>query len=138
MALANENSFAIDPNELQTSEQIDHDINHAARPDNILDPGFNLTLRPMKYQVFFDMYKDAIKNTWTVDEIDFSDDHVDLRNMQASEKHLISRLVACFATGDSIVSNNLVLNLYKHINAPEARMYLSRQLYEEALHVSFI
>ena len=48
----------------------------------------------MKYQVFFDMYKDAIKNTWTVDEIDFSDDHVDLRNMQASEKHLISRLVA--------------------------------------------
>ena len=42
----------------------------------------------------FDMYKDAIKNTWTVDEIDFSDDHVDLRNMQASEKHLISRLVA--------------------------------------------
>jgi len=31
----------------------------------------------------------------------------------------------------------LVLNLYKHINAPEARMYLSRQLYEEALHVQF-
>ena len=137
MALANENSFAIDPNELQSDEQIDHDINHAARPDNILDPGFNLTLRPMKYQVFFDMYKDAIKNTWTVDEIDFSDDHVDLRDMAPSEKHLISRLVAFFATGDSIVSNNLVLNLYKQINAPEARMYLSRQLYEEALHVQF-
>jgi ribonucleoside-diphosphate reductase beta chain len=30
-----------------------------------------------------------------------------------------------------------VLNLYKHVNAPEARMYLSRQLYEEALHVQF-
>jgi ribonucleoside-diphosphate reductase beta chain len=45
--------------------------------------------------------------------------------------------VAFFATGDSIVSNNLVLNLYKHINAPEARMYLSRQLFEEALHVQF-
>jgi ribonucleoside-diphosphate reductase beta chain len=50
---------------------------------------------------------------------------------------LINRLVAFFATGDSIVANNLVLNLYKHINAPEARMYLSRQLYEEALHVQF-
>ncbi len=35
------------------------------------------------------------------------------------------------------MSNNLVLNLYQHINAPEARMYLSRQLYEEALHVQF-
>jgi ribonucleoside-diphosphate reductase beta chain len=54
-----------------------------------------------------------------------------------AEKHLIHRLVAFFATGDSIVANNLVLNLYKHINAPEARMYLSRQLYEEALHVQF-
>jgi ribonucleoside-diphosphate reductase beta chain len=35
------------------------------------------------------------------------------------------------------VANNLVLNLYQHINAPEARLYLSRQLYEEALHVQF-
>ena len=50
---------------------------------------------------------------------------------------MISRLVAFFATGDSIVSNNLVLNLYQHINAPEARLYLSQQLAEEALHVQF-
>ncbi|MEG3193658.1 ribonucleotide-diphosphate reductase subunit beta, partial [Lysobacter sp. D1-1-M9] len=54
-----------------------------------------------------------------------------------AERHLVERLVAFFATGDSIVANNLVLNLYQHINAPEARMYLSRQLYEEALHVQF-
>ena len=104
----------------------------------ILDPGFNLTLRPMRYPQFFDMYRDAIKNTWTVDEIDFSDDLVDLeRTLLPAEKHLVNRLVAFFATGDSIVANNLVLNLYQHVNAPEARMYLSRQLYEEALHVQF-
>ena len=112
----------------------------AAAPANgrILDPGFNLTLRPMRYPQFFDMYRDAIKNTWTVDEIDFSDDLVDLeRTLLPAEKHLVNRLVAFFATGDSIVANNLVLNLYQHVNAPEARMYLSRQLYEEALHVQF-
>lgn len=104
----------------------------------LLDPGFNLTLRPMKYPMFYEMYKNGIKNTWTVDEIDFSKDTNDLnRRMTPAEKHLISRLVAFFATGDSIVGNNLVLNLYKHINAPEARLYLSRQLYEEALHVQF-
>lgn len=104
----------------------------------ILDPGFNLTLRPMKYPVFYEMYKNGIKNTWTVDEVDFSTDLVDLNSkMSPAEKHLISRLVAFFATGDSIVGNNLVLNLYKHINSPEARLYLSRQLYEEALHVQF-
>jgi len=104
----------------------------------ILDPGFNLTLRPMKYPIFYEMYKNGIKNTWTVDEVDFSTDLVDLhQKLKPSEKHLIGRLVAFFATGDSIVGNNLVLNLYKHINSPEARLYLSRQLYEEALHVQF-
>lgn len=104
----------------------------------ILDPGFDLTLRPMKYPVFYEMYKDAIKNTWTVDEVDFSKDVSDLNNkMTPAERHLINRLVAFFATGDSIVGNNLVLNLYKHVNSPEARLYLSRQLYEEALHVQF-
>jgi ribonucleoside-diphosphate reductase beta chain len=57
--------------------------------------------------------------------------------MTPAERHLIERLVAFFATGDSIVANNVVLCLYRHLNAPEARMYLSRQLYEEALHVQF-
>lgn len=103
----------------------------------LLTPGMNLTLRPMRYPAFYDLYRNAIKNTWTVDEIDFSGDVKDLHRMSKAERHLIHRLVAFFATGDSIVSNNLVLNLYKHINAPEARMYLSRQLYEEALHVQF-
>ncbi|MEO0815170.1 MAG: ribonucleotide-diphosphate reductase subunit beta, partial [Myxococcota bacterium] len=104
----------------------------------ILTPGFDLTLRPMKYPQLYDMYLDAIKNTWTVDEVDFSTDIDDLnQRLLPAEKHMVQRLVAFFATGDSIVANNLVLNLYKHVNSPEARMYLSRQLYEEALHVQF-
>jgi ribonucleoside-diphosphate reductase beta chain len=104
----------------------------------ILDPGYSLTLRPMRYPVFFEMYQAAIKNTWTVEEVDFSSDLVDLQTrLTPAERHLIHRLVAFFATGDTIVSNNLVINLYQHINAPEARMYLSRQLYEEALHIQF-
>ncbi|KAB8168932.1 ribonucleoside-diphosphate reductase [Lysobacter maris] len=106
--------------------------------NHLLDPGFDLTLRPMRYPRFYEMYRDAIRNTWTVEEVDFSLDVNDLRNkFGPAERHLIERLVAFFATGDSIVANNLVLNLYQHINAPEARMYLSRQLYEEALHVQF-
>ena len=104
----------------------------------LLDAGFDLTLRPMRYPKFYELYRAAIKNTWTVEEIDFQIDLTHLRTrMTNAERHLIERLVAFFATGDSIVANNLVLNLYKHVNAPEARMYLSRQLYEEALHVQF-
>jgi ribonucleoside-diphosphate reductase beta chain len=104
----------------------------------LLDPGYALTLRPMRYPAFYEMYRAAIRNTWTVDEVDFAPDLNDLNGkMNAAERHLIQRLVAFFATGDTIVANNLVLNLYQHVNAPEARMYLSRQLYEEALHVQF-
>jgi ribonucleoside-diphosphate reductase beta chain len=107
-------------------------------PSCLLDAGFDLTLRPMRYPRFYEMYRASIKNTWTVEEIDFQ---IDLGHMRTrltpAERHLIERLVAFFATGDSIVSNNLVISLYRHINAPEGRMFLSRQLYEEALHVQF-
>jgi ribonucleoside-diphosphate reductase beta chain len=104
----------------------------------LLNKGLELTLRPMRYPQFFEMYKNAIKNTWTVDEVDLKSDIDDLRHkLTAKEQHLINRLVAFFATGDSIVAHNLVINLYQHLNAPEARMYLSRQIFEEALHVQF-
>ncbi|GAA2098825.1 ribonucleotide-diphosphate reductase subunit beta [Kitasatospora saccharophila] len=103
----------------------------------LLDPGFELTLRPMRYPSFYDRYRDAIKNTWTVEEVDLHSDVADLAKLSEGERHMIGRLVAFFATGDSIVANNVVLSLYKHINSPEARLYLSRQLFEEAVHVQF-
>jgi ribonucleoside-diphosphate reductase beta chain len=113
-------------------------VSQVSRPARLLDSGMCLTLRPMVYPHLFEMYRAAVKNTWTVEEVDFSEDLVDLRErMTDAERHLIQRLVAFFATGDSIVANNIVISLYRHLNAPEARMYLSRQLYEEALHVQF-
>jgi ribonucleoside-diphosphate reductase beta chain len=104
---------------------------------SLLDPGMDLTLRPMRYPHFYDRFRDAIKNTWTVEEVDLHSDLRDLSKLSPAERHLVSRLVAFFATGDTIVSNNLVLNLYQHVNSPEGRLYLSRQLYEEAVHVQF-
>lgn len=61
----------------------------------LLDPGFNLTLRPMKYPLFYEMYRNAVKNTWTVEEVDFSTDVADLHSrLTPAERHLIHRLVA--------------------------------------------
>jgi len=109
----------------------------AAATHMLLDPGMDLTLRPMRYPGFYDRFRDAIKNTWTVEEVDLHSDLADLPRLSAAERHLVSRLVAFFATGDTIVANNLVLNLYQHVNSPEGRLYLSRQLFEEAVHVQF-
>ncbi|CRK57916.1 Ribonucleotide reductase of class Ia (aerobic), beta subunit [Alloactinosynnema sp. L-07] len=112
-------------------------LDATARRTALLDPGMDLTLRPMRYPQFYERFRDAIKNTWTVEEVDLHSDLADLAKLSAAERHLVNRLVAFFATGDTIVANNLVLNLYQHVNAPEARLYLSRQLFEEAVHVQF-
>src|SRR5262249_37166076 len=64
-----------------------------ARPGRLLDPGLCLTLRPMTYPSFFEMYRAAIKNTWTVEEVDFATDLTDLRQrMTDAERHLVQRL----------------------------------------------
>jgi len=102
----------------------------------ILDSQLDLTLRPMKYPEFFQLYKSSIKNIWTTDEIDFSVDLEHLRDkLTPQESHLIKRLVAFFATADNLVAHNLVLNFYKHVNSPEFRMFLGKQLFDEMLHV---
>lgn len=102
----------------------------------LLSADLNLTLRPMRYPQFFQLYKDSLKNIWTTDEIDFSVDYQHLRDrISPQEAHLIRRLVAFFATADNLVAHNLVLNFYKHINSPEFRMFLGKQLFDEMLHV---
>ncbi len=102
----------------------------------ILTTDLELTLRPMKYPQFFDLYKKSIKNIWTTDELDFSTDLEHLRDrLSRQEAHLIKRLVAFFATADNLVAHNLVLNFYKHVNSPEYRMFLGKQLFDEMLHV---
>jgi ribonucleoside-diphosphate reductase beta chain len=95
----------------------------------LLQSELDLTLRPMKYPQFFQLYKNSIKNIWTTEEIDFSVDFQHLRDkITPQEAHLIRRLVAFFATADNLVAHNLVLNFYKHVNSPEYRMFLGKQL----------
>lgn len=102
----------------------------------LLESELDLTLRPMKHPEFFALYKDSIKNIWTTDELDFSVDFEHLRDrLSPQESHLIKRLVAFFATADNLVAHNLVLNFYKHVNSPEYRMFLGKQLFDEMLHV---
>ena len=57
----------------------------------------------MRYPDFYERYRDAIKNTWTVEEVDLHSDVADLAKLTPAEQHMIGRLVAFFATGDSIV-----------------------------------
>ena len=60
----------------------------ASENKNLLDPGFELTLRPMRYPDFYERYRDAIKNTWTVEEVDLHSDVADLAKLSPGEQHI--------------------------------------------------
>jgi len=107
------------------------------RPATILGSGTCVTLEPMRYPKFWERYKQAVKNNWTVDEIDWSKDVSDLAKLSLEEQHIIKRLVAFFATGDVLVGDNIIHGLGSRFNAPEIRQYYLRQGFEEALHVQF-
>ena len=52
----------------------------------------------------------------------------------ADERLVIMRNLGFFSTAESLVGNNIVLAIFKHITNPEARQYLLRQAFEEAVH----
>lgn len=101
--------------------------------DNIV--GIN-TIRPHKNKWAWDLFLDGCANNWMPTEIGMARDIMDWKNPSISddERLVIKRCLGFFAGGESLVSNNLLLSLYKYINDGECRAYMIRQLMEENLH----
>lgn len=94
-------------------------------------------LVPFKYPWAWEKYKAALANNWTPEEIAMNADIAlwkSLEGLSEDERRIIMRNLGFFATADSLVANNLVLAVYRHITNPECRQYLLRQAFEEALH----
>jgi len=94
-------------------------------------------LVPFKYDWAWDKYLKACANHWMPNEINMSADIALWKNpngLTLDEREIVERNLGFFATADSLVANNLVLAVYKHITNPECRQYLLRQAFEEALH----
>src|SRR5579864_7658229 len=94
-------------------------------------------LVPFKYKWAWEKYLAGCANAWMPNEINMSADIAlwkDPNGLTEDERMIIKRNLGFFATADSLVANNLVLALYRHITNPECRQYLLRQAFEEALH----
>jgi ribonucleoside-diphosphate reductase beta chain len=94
-------------------------------------------LVPFKYLWAWKNYLAACANHWMPDEINMSADIAlwkDPYGLTEDERIIIKRSLGFFATADSLVANNLVLAVYRHITNPECRQYLLRQAFEEAVH----
>ena len=94
-------------------------------------------LVPFKYKWAWDKYINGCANHWMPNEISMAADVAlwkDPNGLSEEERIIIKRSLGFFATADSLVANNLVLAIYRHITNPECRQYLLRQAFEEALH----
>ncbi|CAN5491429.1 ribonucleotide-diphosphate reductase subunit beta [soil metagenome] len=94
-------------------------------------------LVPFKYEWAWQKYLDGCANHWMPQEINMSRDIAlwkDPNGLTDDERMIIKRNLGFFSTADSLVANNLVLAIYRHITNPECRQYLLRQAFDEAVH----
>jgi ribonucleoside-diphosphate reductase beta chain len=94
-------------------------------------------LWPLKYEWAWEHYLNGCANNWMPSEVPMQKD-VSLwhsaNGLTQGERLVIMRNLGFFSTGESLVGNNIVLAIFEHVTNPEARQYLLRQAFEEAIH----
>ncbi|MBY0528982.1 MAG: ribonucleotide-diphosphate reductase subunit beta [Rhabdochlamydiaceae bacterium] len=93
-------------------------------------------LMPLKYKWAWEHYLNGCANHWMPTEVSMGKD-IELWKsdvLSIDEKRVIMRNLGFFSTAESLVGNNIVLAIFKHVTNPEVRQYLLRQAFEEAIH----
>ena len=93
-------------------------------------------LMPLRYKWAWEHYLNGCANHWMPSEVPMQRDAELWKSnrLTADERLVISRNLGFFSTAESLVGNNIVLAIFKHITNPECRQYLLRQAFEEAIH----
>ncbi|ADB15955.1 Ribonucleoside-diphosphate reductase [Pirellula staleyi DSM 6068] len=93
-------------------------------------------LMPIKYHWAWEHYQNGCANHWMPSEVPMGKDIETWRtgSLTDDEKLVILRNLGFFSTAESLVGNNLVLAIFRHVTNPECRQYLLRQAFEEAIH----
>jgi ribonucleoside-diphosphate reductase beta chain len=94
-------------------------------------------LLPLKYRWAWERYLSACNNHWMPTEVSMQADIALWRSpggLTDDERRMVKRNLGFFAASESLVANNIVLAVYRHLTNPECRQYLLRQAFEEAIH----
>ena len=92
---------------------------------------------PHRNKWAWDLFLEGQANNWVPTEVPMAKDVEQWRSpgfLSEDERLVLRRCLGFFASGESLVSNNLLLSIFKIVGDPECRQYLLRQSYEEALH----
>jgi ribonucleoside-diphosphate reductase beta chain len=93
-----------------------------------------LLLKPVKYKWAYDLYNQAVANTWFPNEIQLGQDLADWKNMSDEERHAVTFLMSYFNPNELLVNKALAFGVYPYVNAAECHLYLAKQMWEEANH----
>ena len=94
-------------------------------------------LLPLKYGWAWDKYLAGCNNHWMPTEVSMQADIALWKSsggLTDDERHMLKRNLGFFAASESLVANNIVLAVHRHLTNPECRQYLLRQAFEEAVH----
>lgn len=94
----------------------------------------DVNLHPMKYKWAYELYNQAVRNSWFPHEIPLGEDLVDWKAMTVDERHAVEFLMSFFNPGELIVNRVLALGVYPYLKSPECHLYLAKQMFEEANH----
>lgn len=94
----------------------------------------DMVLHPIKYRWAYDLYNQAVANTWFPHEIALGEDLQDWKKMTDDERHAVTFLMSFFNPAELIVNRSLALGVYPYLKAPEAHLYIAKQMWEEANH----
>lgn len=94
----------------------------------------DMNLHPLRYKWAYDLYNQAVRNTWFPHEIALKEDLDDFSNMTDDERHAVKFLMAFFNPAELIVNRSIALGIYPYLKSPECHLYLAKQMWEEANH----
>jgi ribonucleoside-diphosphate reductase beta chain len=94
----------------------------------------DMNLHPMRYKWAYELYTQAVRNTWFPHEIALGEDLKDWKDMTDDERHAVKFLMAFFNPAELIVNRSLALGVYPYLKSPECHLYLAKQMWEEANH----
>ncbi|QQS60633.1 ribonucleotide-diphosphate reductase subunit beta [Candidatus Falkowbacteria bacterium] len=94
----------------------------------------DMVLHPINYRWAYDLYNQAVANTWFPHEIALGEDLEDWKKMTEDERHAVSFLMSFFNPAELIVNRSLALGVYPYLRAPETHLYIAKQMWEEANH----
>ena len=136
--MASSTIFDLEFSELKKRPFSNEEIINARKVINGKQDDGLMQVHPLKHKWADEIYTQMVANNWVHTEVSLQKD-VEMWNdpnaLTANERRVYERSLAFASNLDGLQTNNLIVNVVRHITSPEVTLAIVRQTYEEALHV---